>query len=369
MASFTEWLFARLVMPLVEANLVPDVVVRWGVRRHLRALLRAQGARSLSQRAADKAAYVADLKTRPLAEHTRAANDQHYEVPARFFDLVMGQHKKYSCGLWEGASAGAGARAGGLSAALDETEAAALRLVCQRAQLEDVAGLRVLDMGCGWGSFSLFAAARFPRASFVAVSNSASQRAYIEAQCTARGIANLSVVTCDINVFDGAGGGFDRVVSIEMMEHVKNYELLLRRVASWMRPGALFFVHIFTHREVPFHYTDGWMAQTFFSGGQMPSDDLLLYFQRDVQIVDHWVVQGSHYERTCNAWLQRFDGNRAEALDVLRTVYGADTALLWLVNWRLFFIMCAELFGFDSGNEWAVSHYLFSKPAALIRGE
>jgi cyclopropane-fatty-acyl-phospholipid synthase len=203
------------------------------------------------------------------------------------------------------------------------------------------------------------------------VSNSASQKQYIDAQCSVRGLANVTVFTRNINDLDGASvgagagsAGFDRVVSVECMEHLKNYDLLLRRVASWMRPGGLFFVHIFTHRSTPFHYVDGWMAEKFFTGGQMPSDDLLLYFQRDLRIADHWVVDGSHYERTCNRWLENMDANRAKVMPVLEGVYGKRDALQWFANWRLFFISCAELFGFEGGGEWFVSHYLFEKGGA-----
>ena len=371
--TLAGWLVNSLLMPLafplVRRGLVPDFLLRLGVRAICREVLRRQEARPWQQQVANKAAYVADLRSRGvLAEATGDANKQHYEVPAAFFELVMGRHKKYSCGIWpelelepaRRAAAGAGAHA----TTLDESEELALRLVCERAKLEDVAGTRVLDMGCGWGSFTLYAAARFPRVAFTAVSNSASQKRFIDAQAQARGLANVTVVTCDINVFEGAGRAFDRVVSVEMMEHVKNYDLLLRRVASWMRPGALMFVHIFTHRQHPFHYEKGWMAENFFAGGQMPSDDLLLHFQRDLRVVDRWAVQGTHYERTSNAWLASMDANRARVLPVLAETYGAENAALWFVNWRLFFIACAELFGFDGGNEWAVSHYLFQKPEA-----
>jgi cyclopropane-fatty-acyl-phospholipid synthase len=235
----------ELGLPLIYRGLVPDWAIRYGIRRSLGAMVASQNSVPPYERIARLQAYVADLKQRPLAEHTKAANEQHYEVPAAFYDFVMGYNKKYSCGLWPLQSAA--------PTTLDESEAAALALVCERAQLSD-SPLRVLDMGCGWGSFTLFAAARYPAAAFTAVSNSASQRAYIEAAAKQRGLANVTVVTADINAFEGAGREFDRVVSIEMMEHVKNYQLLLRRVASWMRPGGLMFVHIFTHAHTPFHY-------------------------------------------------------------------------------------------------------------------
>jgi len=232
-------------LPLVYRGLVPDALIRYGIRSLLSGMVSTQSV-APSARLAAKQAYVADLKQRGLAEHTVDANEQHYEVPAPFYEFVMGKHKKYSCGLWPEDGRG--------ECTLDESEAAALALVCERAGLVNEAGLRVLDMGCGWGSFSLYAAARFPLVTFTGVSNSNSQREYIMGQAAARGLANLTIVTCDINAFEGAGREYDRVVSIEMMEHVKNYQLLLRRVASWMRPGGKMFVHIFTHTHTPFHY-------------------------------------------------------------------------------------------------------------------
>ncbi len=234
-----------LGLPLVYRGLVPDVAIRFGIRTMLGGTASAQNSVPPYKRIANKMSYVADLKSRPLAEFTKAANEQHYEVPSAFFEFVMGRYKKYSCGLWP---------EDGSPCTLDESEAAALALVCERAKLSNTAGLRVLDMGCGWGSFSLYAAERFPLASFTGVSNSATQREFIMAQAAARGIKNLTIVTCDINIFEGEGREFDRVVSIEMMEHVKNYQQLLRRVASWMKPGGLMFVHIFTHAHTPFHY-------------------------------------------------------------------------------------------------------------------
>ena len=229
---------------LAYKGLVPDVLIRYGIRTLLSSMVTSQ---SLPQhlRVANKIAYVADLKQRGLAEHTAEANEQHYEVPSEFYEFVMGKYKKYSCGLWP---------EDGRACTLDESESSALNTVCERAEIVNKAGFRVLDMGCGWGSFSLFAAERFPLVSFTGVSNSNSQREYIMGQAALRGLTNLNIVTSDLNKFDGAGREFDRVVSIEMMEHVKNYQLLLNKVASWMRPEGKFFVHIFTHAHTPFHY-------------------------------------------------------------------------------------------------------------------
>jgi cyclopropane-fatty-acyl-phospholipid synthase len=262
----------------------------------------------------------------------------------------MGPWKKYSAGLWSPACK-----------SLEASEVEALRTVCERAGIENRRGLRVLDMGCGWGSFTLFCATTYPDVSITSVSNSASQREYIMAEAARRGLSNITVVTADINVFDGAGRNFDRVVSVEMLEHVKNYEAVFSRVSSWMAPGGRFFIHIFTHKTTPFHYVDGWMAENFFTGGQMPSHDLLTYFQRDVTLVNSWWINGSHYEKTSNAWLAKIDAERPAARAILEAGHGKAAATRELVKWRLFFIAVAELFGFDRGNEWGVSHYVFEK--------
>jgi cyclopropane fatty-acyl-phospholipid synthase-like methyltransferase len=339
----------------------------------LGSLVKSQDSIPLSLRIENKAAYVKDLKERPLAENTIDANKQHYEVPVEFFEHVMGPWKKYSAGLWPEFGptqaliplvnvTGTNPASRYAPCTLDDSEAAALKLVCARARLQDLSpGSRVLDMGCGWGSFSLYCATNFPQLKIISVSNSATQKEYIVSECVKRGLRNVEVITADINVFDGGLRGFDRVVSIEMMEHVKNYDLLLSRVSSWMRPGGLLFVHIFTHKHTPFHYTDGWMAEKFFTGGQMPSDDLLLFFQKDLHIVDRWIQLGSHYERTLNEWLQKMDSKNNVVMPVLEKTYGKDQALLWYVNWRIFFMSCAELFGFNHGSEWVISHYLFEK--------
>jgi cyclopropane-fatty-acyl-phospholipid synthase len=346
-----------LSLALLERDLLPDSLIRLGIRRLLGERLREERKPDVEAQQAHLMQLVAQLRESPVAIATQAANEQHYEVPSAFFQQVLGPHLKYSsCYFDPGVTD------------LGQAEARMLALTCERARLRD--GEDILELGCGWGSLTLWMAAQYPAARITAVSNSRTQKQFIDARAAERGLRNVEVLTCDANVLDfPADRRFDRVVSVEMFEHMRNYETLLHRIAGWMRPDATLFVHIFTHKEYayPFEVRGGgdspgdWMSRHFFTGGIMPSDDLLLYFQTDLQLRQHWHVPGVHYQKTSEAWLANMDRGRSALMPLFEATYGRAEARKWWVYWRVFFMSCAELWGYRSGQEWLVSHYLFQR--------
>jgi cyclopropane-fatty-acyl-phospholipid synthase len=335
------------LIELCERGAIPDTLLRAGIRRLCRARLAGEQAGDAEAAGARFRRLLAELRRGPLAIETAAANRQHYEVPAPFFRHCLGPRLKYSCCLYPSGRE-----------SLAEAEVAMLELYERRAEIAD--GQRILELGCGWGSLTLWLAERYPRARILGVSNSRSQREHILAEASRRRLANVDIVTADVNDFD-AGERFDRVVSIEMFEHVRNHARLLASIAGWLAPGGKLFVHHFCHRQVMYPFEDAgdddWMGRHFFSGGLMPAADTLLHLQEHLIVEERWLVSGTHYQRTANHWLDNQDRARAALAPVLRATYG-DDAERWRRRWRMFWMACAELFGFRGGSEWLVAHLL-----------
>ncbi len=341
-----------MIDSLLEKDLLPDWMIRAGIRKFLKQRIKEETRAGGENPDRHLLNYAEDLGRRPIAENTAAANEQHYEVPTAFYQKCLGPRLKYSGCLYPTGHE-----------TLQEAEQAMLALYVERGQLAD--GQEILELGCGWGSLSLYLAERFPDAQITAVSNSNTQRDFIENEKQLRGLDNVRVVTADMNSFDVTERQFDRIVSIEMLEHMKNYRQLLANVSRWLKPDGKFFVHIFTHREFAYHFvpkdSSDWMARYFFTGGQMPAHDLLSCFQDDLRLSQDWKVSGTHYQRTAEHWLKNMDRHKTEIMMQFAETYGADQAVKWWAYWRIFFMSCSELWGFRNGEEWLISHYLFEQ--------
>nr|AWJ64115.1 Norpseudo-ephedrine N-methyltransferase [Ephedra sinica] len=344
-------MIVKTMMRSLEANLIPDFVLRRLTRILLASRLKLGYKQTAELQLADLMSFVASLKTMPIALCTEEAKGQHYELPTSFFKLVLGKHLKYSSAYFSEHTR-----------TLDEAEEAMLALYCERAKIED--GQKILDIGCGWGSFSLYVAERYPKCEITGLCNSSTQKAFIEQQCSERRLCNVTIYADDISTFD-TESTYDRIISIEMFEHMKNYSTLLKKISKWMNQECLLFVHYFCHKTFAYHFEDvdedDWMARYFFTGGTMPASSLLLYFQDDVSVVDHWLINGKHYAQTSEEWLKRMDHNLSSILPIFNETYGENAAKKWLAYWRTFFIAVAELFKYNDGEEWMVSHFLFKK--------
>ena len=340
------------LLGLAERGLLPDALLRAGIRRLCTQRLREEHADDPAAASHRNAHLINELRRSPVAIHTDAANRQHYELPPEFFRQCLGPRLKYSgCYYPTG------------SESLGEAEAAMLSLYGERAELAD--GQDILELGCGWGSLTLWMAEQFPQSRITAVSNSSTQRKFIESRCRERGFTNVRVVTNDVNWLEMPDASFDRCVSVEMFEHMRNHGKLMENISGWLKPGGRFFLHSFCHRDFPYFYEDegesDWMARHFFTGGVMPAWDLPLQFQQQLKLVDRWAINGEHYARTCRAWLSNCDRNREQILAIFSHSPDPSPPEVQLNRWRLFFMACECLFACLHGNEWFVGHYLFEK--------
>lgn len=336
---------------LAEQGLLPDWLIRLAIRRLCKERLLNEHINDAELQQTRFQALIEELRLSPIAIETDTANEQHYEVPTEFYLNSLGKHLKYSCCYYpQGCNN------------LDEAEATMLALYGQRAELKN--GQHVLELGCGWGSLTLWMAEHYPKSNITAVSNSSTQKAYIDGECKKRGFKNVTVMTQDVNKLK-LKQTFDRVISIEMFEHMRNYRKLMQNIAGWLNKNGKLFVHIFCHRTVSYPFeVDGdsdWMSKYYFTGGLMPSADTLLHFQEYLSLQNRWLVDGTHYEKTCNHWLEKMDAK----LDIIKphfaSCYGNQNVTTWINRWRIFYMACAELFGLNNGQDWMVAHYLFKK--------
>lgn len=335
---------------IISSGLVPDFIIRSGIKKLLKDRLKEITPPQPQSLAEVKTKFIEMMKSSPLAVHTRDANEQHYEVPTDFYLYALGPKLKYSCAYFDEGDA------------LPSAEIKMLERTVKMAKISS--GENVLELGCGWGSLTLFIAEKFPDCQITGVSNSVTQKLHIEQKARDRGLNNIRIVTADMNHFN-TDEKFDRIVSVEMFEHMRNYEMLLSRISDWLKPKGTLFVHIFVHRTTPYLFevkddTD-WMSKYFFSGGMMPSDDIFTYFQDKFTLKEHVRYNGTHYAQTSEEWLKNTDRHKQQIMEIFEKHYGPKEARKWFEYWRIFFMACAELFRYDNGREWFVSHYLMEK--------
>ena len=343
-------MISRLIN-LAELGFIPDFLIRYGIYLNCTRRIGNESNFSIEELESRKQDWISHMRGSDIALVPGKANEQHYEVPASFFDIVLGPNLKYSSGYWENDSEN-----------LEDSENNMLSITAERSDIEN--GMTVLDLGCGWGSLSCYLAQRYPNSQITSVSNSKYQKEHILARCDKIGLNNIRVITADMNSFD-PGNTFDRVVSVEMFEHMRNYEKLLYNISTWLKNNGKLFIHIFSHNSLVYPFEDNresdWMAREFFSGGMMPSHELLLNFQEHLNIEKTWRMSGAHYEKTSLAWLKMMDQNKNEILNIFSDTYGPEKAKIWFQRWRIFFMSCEKLFGFNGGQEWGISHYRFVK--------
>ena len=341
----------RLAIELAERGLLPDSLIRWGIRELDKKRLRFEDLGDSEKQREALERFVEAMRNSPVAVQVHKPKEQHYELPPAFFETILGKWMKYSSCYWpQGVDS------------LDKAEEAMLELSCERVQLED--GMEILELGSGWGSLSRWMAEKYPNSRVVTVSNSRPQAEFIKAGCSALKLDNLEVISADMNDFD-TDRTFHRVVSVEMFEHMRNWEKLLSRISSWLKSGGKLFLHIFTHRKFAYIFEeegeDNWLGRYFFTAGLMASHDLLLNFQKDLAVEAHWRLNGRHYKKTADAWLSKLDSRREQILPILAETYGRSLAERWFQRWRIFFLACSELWGYGNGEEWLVSHYRLRK--------
>jgi cyclopropane-fatty-acyl-phospholipid synthase len=341
----------KFLLHLAEKSILPDYLIRFGIRQLLKRRLNDLNHGNVEIQQEKKETFIASMNQANIAEVPELANEQHYEVPADFYHFTLGDNKKYSSCFWDSKTE-----------TLTQAENKALKITCQRAQIKN--GQNILELGCGWGSLTLYIAKNYPKSKITGVSNSHSQKTYILTEAKKRGIKNLKIITADMNTFK-IKDKFDRVVSVEMIEHMRNHKKLFNQISNWLKKDGLFFMHIFVHKLHPYLFEvqaeDDWMSKFFFSGGMMPSADLPLFFQDKLNIEKQWLWSGTHYEKTANAWLENLDKNKSKVTEIFKNTYGDRNTNLWIQRWRIFFMACAELWGYDKGQEWIVAHYLFKK--------